>query len=145
MRRSDRTTSSANNTCCQQPFLSSVGVSGARELHTARLEGSLERLCPLYADEARLRIAGSTDGKPIAIAATGIAEIRPWLSILVKTFRLTQYTILSLTVEMPRAAAHWRVDIHSKITGVVVPTELVDLIDVRGGRISSHIEFFVPI
>jgi len=28
---------------------------------------------------------------------------------------------------------------------MVVPTELGDLIDVRGGRISSHIEFFVPI
>ena len=116
-----------------------------RELHAARVEGNLERLCALYADEARLRIAGSTDGKPIAIAATGIAEIRPWLSILVKTFRLSQYTILSLAVDVPRAAAHWRVDIHSKITGVVVPTELVDLIEVRGGRISSHTEFFVPV
>ena len=116
-----------------------------RELHVARLEGDLERLCALYADEARLRIAGSTDGKPVAIAASGIAEIRPWLSILVKTFRLTQYTILSLSIDVPRAAAHWRVDIHSKVTGVVVPTELVDLIDVRGERISSHLEFFVPI
>ena len=116
-----------------------------RELHTARLEGNLEGLYALYADDARLRIAGSTDGKPIAIAATGIAEIRPWLSVLVKTFRLTQYTILSLSIDVPRAAAHWRVDIHSKITGVVVPTELVDLIDVRGGLISSHIEFFVPV
>ena len=116
-----------------------------RELHAARLEGNLERLCGLYDDEARLRIAGSTDGKPIAMAATGIAEIRPWLTLLVKTFRLTQYTILSLTVDGSRAAAHWRVDIHSKITGVVVPTELVDLIDVRGGRISSHTEFFVPV
>jgi ketosteroid isomerase-like protein len=116
-----------------------------RELHAARLEGNLERLCRLYSEEARLRIAGTSDGKPIAVAATGIAEIRPWLSILVKTFRLTQYTILSLTVDGPRAAAHWRVDIHSKITGVVVPTELVDLIDVRGGRISSHTEFFVPV
>ena len=116
-----------------------------RELHTARVEGDLDRLCALYAPEARLRIAGSTDGKPIAIAAIGIAEIRPWLSILVKPFRLSHYTILSLSVDVPRAAAHWRVDIHSKITGVVVPTELVDLIDVRGGRISSHIEFFVPI
>ena len=116
-----------------------------RELHTARLEGNLERLCALYADEARLRIAGSTDGKPIAIAAIGIAEIRPWLSVLVKTFRLTQYTLLSLSVDVPRAVAHWRVDIHSKVTGVVVPTELVDLIDVRGGRIASHTEFFVPI
>ena len=116
-----------------------------RRLHGARLEGDLERLCALYSNEARLRIAGSTDGKPIAIAAIGIAEIRPWLSILVKTFRLSQYTILSLTVEVPRAVAHWRVDIHSKITGVVVPTELVDLIDVRDGRIASHTEFFVPI
>jgi len=116
-----------------------------RELHRARLEGDLERLTALYADEARLRIAGSTDGKPVAIAAIGIAEIRPWLSILLKTFRLTQYTILSLSIDAPRAAAHWQVDIHSKITGVVVPTELVDLIDVRGGKISSHIEFFVPI
>ena len=116
-----------------------------RELHAARLEGNLERLCALYTDEARLRIAGSTDGKPIAIAAAGIAEIRPWLSILVKTFRLTQYTILSLSIDVPRAAAHWRVDIHSKITGVVVPTELVDLIEVRGERITSHTEFFVPV
>jgi hypothetical protein len=41
------------------------------------------------------------------------------------------------------AGRHWRVDIHSKITGLVVP--IVDLIDVRGGRISSHIEFFVLI
>ena len=116
-----------------------------RELHAARVEGNLERLCALYAEEARLRIAGSTDGKPIALAAIGLAEIRPWLSILVKTFRLTQYTILPLPLEAPRAAAHWRVDIHSKITGVVVPTELVDLIDVRAGRISSHTEFFVPV
>lgn len=115
-----------------------------RELHAARLEGDLERLCALYSPEARLRIAGSSDGKPIAIAAIGITEIRPWLSILLKTFRMTQYTILSLTVEVPRAAAHWRVDIHSKITGAVVPTELVDLLDVRAGRIASHIEFFVP-
>lgn len=116
-----------------------------RELHAARVEGNLERLCGLYSEEARLRIAGTSDGKPIAVAATGISEIRPWLSILVKTFRLTQYTILSLSVDGSRAAAHWRVDIHSKITGVVVPTELVDLIDVRGGRISSHTEFFVPV
>jgi ketosteroid isomerase-like protein len=113
------------------------------ELHMARLENDLERLCRLYSPEARLRIAGSTDGKPIAIAAIGLAEIRPWLSILVKTFRLTHYTLLSLSVDVPRAAAHWRVDIHSKITGAEIPTELVDLLDVRAGRIASHTELFV--
>ena len=114
------------------------------ELHAARVEGNLERLCRVYGEQARLRIAGSSDGKPIAIAAIGIAEIRPWLSILVKTFRLSQYTILSLSIDAPRAAAHWRVDIHSKITGALVSTELVDLIEVRDGKIASYVEFFVP-
>jgi ketosteroid isomerase-like protein len=40
--------------------------------------------------------------------------------------------------------AHWRAEVHSKITGALVPTELVDLIEVRGGHIVSYVEFFVP-
>ena len=115
-----------------------------RELHAARLEGSLERLCACFSPDARLRIAGSSDGKPIAIGASGISQIRPWLGILVKTFRLSGYELLSLTIEGTRAAAQWRVDIHSKITGAMVSTELVDLIEVRDGRIGSYTEFFVP-
>lgn len=115
-----------------------------KELHAARLAGDLERLCRLYAPDARLRIAGSSDGKPIAIDASRISNIRPWLSILVKTFRLSRYELLSLTIERAGAAAHWRVQIDSKITGISIPTELVDLIEVRNGLINSQIEFFVP-
>ena len=53
----------------------------------------------VYAPDARLRIAGSSDGKPIAIDASRISSIRPWLSILVKTFRLSRYQLLSLTID----------------------------------------------
>ena len=35
-----------------------------KELHAARIAGDLERLCLVYAPDARLRIAGSSDGKP---------------------------------------------------------------------------------
>jgi ketosteroid isomerase-like protein len=115
-----------------------------KELHAARLEGDLERLCRVFSPEARLRIAGSSDGKPIAIDASRLIRIRPWLAILLKTFRLSRYQLLSLTIEGPNAAARWRVDIESKITGISVPTELVDLIEVRDGQITSQIEFFVP-
>jgi ketosteroid isomerase-like protein len=115
-----------------------------RELHAARVAGDLERLCRVYAADARLRIAGSSDGKPIAIDASRILRIKPWLSILVKTFRLRGYELLSLTVDGTKAAAHWRVDIESKITGISTATELVDLIEVRNGLVSSQIEFFVP-
>jgi acetyl esterase len=115
-----------------------------RELHAARVDGDLEGLCRVFSRDARLRIGGSGDGKRISLDASGMSVIRPWLSVLVKTFRLSRYQLLSLTVEGMRAAVHWRVDIHSKITGAIVPTELMDLIEVSGGRVASLTEFFVP-
>lgn len=115
-----------------------------RALHAARLDANLEQLCALFSSDADMRIQGTSDGKPIAVGASGVAQIRPWLSVLVKTFRLRDYELLSLTIEGARAAAHWRVNIHSKITGALVATELVDLIEVRDAHIASYVEFFVP-
>jgi ketosteroid isomerase-like protein len=114
------------------------------ELYAARVSGQLERLCGLFTADARLRIAGSGDGKPIAVIATGIEQIRPWLSMLVKTFRIASRETLAIVIDGERAAVHWRANIHSKITGASVPTELMDLFELRGGRIASYIEFFVP-
>ncbi len=114
------------------------------ELHAARLASDLPRLCALFAADARLRIVGSGDGKPIAITASGIGEIESWLTMLVKTFRLSQYEPLSMIIDGERAAVHWRVQIRSRITGQPVPTELVDVVEVRDGRIAAHTEFFVP-
>jgi ketosteroid isomerase-like protein len=114
------------------------------ELHNARTEGRLDQLCALFAADATFKIAGASDGKPIAITAKGSAEIRAWLAVMLKTFKLTHYQRLSVVIDGARAAVHWRVDIHSKITGVVVPTELVDLVEVSGGRISTYREFFAP-
>ncbi len=116
----------------------------AHELHGARLDADLERLCALFWPDARLRIVGTSEGKPIAIAADGVQQIRTWLGMLIKTFRLSSYERLSSVIEGERAAVHWRVHIRSKITGRLVPTELVDLIEARGGRIAAHTELFVP-
>jgi ketosteroid isomerase-like protein len=115
-----------------------------KELHAARTEGQLDRLCALFAPDASFKIAGASDGKPIAITAQGSKEIRTWLAVMLKTFKLSRYQLLSVVIDGTRAAAHWRVDIHSKITGVVVPTELVDLVEVSGGRITAYREFFAP-
>ena len=115
-----------------------------KELHAARTEGQLDRLSALFAPDASFKIAGASDGKPIAITAKGSKEIRTWLAVMLKTFKLSRYQLLSVVIDGARAAAHWRVDIHSKITGVVVPTELVDLVEVSGGRIAAYREFFAP-
>jgi ketosteroid isomerase-like protein len=113
-------------------------------LYAARVAGTLEPLCALFAPDALFRISGSSDGKPIALAAQGSAEVRSWLTVLLKTFRISRHEILSMTVDGSRAAVHWRAHIHSRITGASVPTELIDLIEMRAGRIGSYIELFVP-
>ena len=115
-----------------------------KELHAARTEGQLDRLSALFAPDASFKIAGASDGKPIAITAHGTREIRTWLAVMLKTFKLSRYQLLSVVIDGARAAVHWRVDIHSKITGVVVPTELVDLVEVSEGRITAYREFFAP-
>jgi ketosteroid isomerase-like protein len=114
------------------------------DLHTARLAGNLAGMCSLFADQGRFEIAGASADKPIAIRAETLADFRPWLSMMTKVFRLTDYHLISLVVEGPHVSAHWRVNIFSKVTGVTVPTELVDLLELRDGRIRTYSEFFVP-
>ena len=115
-----------------------------QQLHGARVGGDLAGLCRLFADEGRFEIVGASADKPIAIRASGIAEFKPWLAMMVKVFKLTDYTLLSLVVEWPRATAHWRADIYSKVTGVTIPTELVDLVELSEDRILTYTEFFAP-
>jgi ketosteroid isomerase-like protein len=115
-----------------------------QQVYAARTEGQLDKLCALFAADATFKIAGASDGKPIAIMARGAAEIRTWLGMMLKTFKLSRFQMLSVVIDGSRAAVHWQVDIHSKITGVIVPTELVDLVEVSDGRIKSYREFFAP-
>lgn len=114
------------------------------DLHGARIAGDLAGMCRLFADHGRFEIAGASADKPIAIRAQSLEELRPWLAMMTKVFRLTDYHLISLVVEGPRLSAHWRVNIFSKVTGVTVPTELVDLLEVGDGRIKVYNEFFVP-
>jgi ketosteroid isomerase-like protein len=115
-----------------------------KQLHAARLAGDLPGLCRLFADQGRFEIVGASADKPIAIRAQTLAEFRPWLAMMVKVFKLSDYSLLSLVVEWPRATAHWRVDIYSKVTGVTIPTELVDLLELSDDRILTYTEFFAP-
>ena len=114
------------------------------ELHAARVAGDLPRLASLFANQGSFRIAGASDGKPVSIEARGLRDFEPWLAMLVKAFAVSDYALLSIIIEGERAAAHWRARINSKITGLGVTTELVDLVTVEEGRIVEYLEFFVP-
>ncbi|MDE2304408.1 MAG: nuclear transport factor 2 family protein [Gammaproteobacteria bacterium] len=115
-----------------------------RQLHAARMAGDLAAMTRLFAAEGRFEIRGASADKPIAISATSLAEFRPWLAMLVKVFRLSDYQLISTISEAGHVAARWRANIASKVTGSTVPTELIDLVTMRDGLIVEYCEFFVP-
>ena len=115
-----------------------------RRLYAARVGGNIDAVCATFADDAVFRISGASYAKPIAINAASVGEFRPWLALMIKAFRLSDLSINSIIIDGSRAAAHWQVNIHSRITGMAVLTELIDLVEVRDERIVSYIEFFVP-
>jgi ketosteroid isomerase-like protein len=115
-----------------------------RALYAARARGDLDEVCRSFTDDARLRIGGASHASPIAIVANGVGQFRPWLALMIKTFEVSDLVVLSVIIDGERAAAHWQARILSRVTGAAVFTELVDLVQIRDGRIASYTEFFVP-
>jgi ketosteroid isomerase-like protein len=115
-----------------------------RQLYAARVAGDLNGVCQTFANDAKFEIAGTSQTSPIAISAAGLDQIRTWLALLIKTFQLSDQTILAMIIDDATAAVHWRAKIRSRITGTTILTDLVDLVQVRDGRIASYTEFFVP-
>jgi ketosteroid isomerase-like protein len=114
-----------------------------RELYAARVRGDLDGVCRTFSHDAKFRIAGTSNGSPIAITAVGAAEIRRWLALMIKSFQLTGHTIQSILIDGDKAAVHWQTRVYSRITGTNVSTELIDLVKLQEGRIASYTEFFV--
>ncbi len=113
-----------------------------RELYAARQSGDLDGMCRAFAADAKFQIAGGSENSPIGIKAAGIKEFRPLLALMIKTFNLRGLTIRTMNVEGDQATVRWQANIRSRITGATVPTEMIDLIEVRDGRIVNFNEIF---
>src|SRR5438552_18470316 len=122
----------------------SVAQGIIERLHAARVGGDLAGMVGMFAAQGSYRIVGASADKPIAIESENLADFTPWLAMLVKAFRVNHYGLMSLTVEWPRAIAHWHADIYSKITGVTVLTELVEIVEIGNERIVAYTEYFAP-
>ena len=115
-----------------------------RDLYAARVSGDIAAVYEKFSPDARFQIAGASHSTPVTVIANGAGEYRPLLAIMIKTFKLSDENIMSLLIDGAKAAVHWRAKIFSRLTGTTVLTELVDLIEIRDGRIGSYIEFFAP-
>jgi ketosteroid isomerase-like protein len=112
-----------------------------RGLYDARLRGDLDGVCRVFSEDAKFRIAGVSHH---AVVAVGVGEIRQWIALLIKTFQLNDHAVLAVIIDEDKAAVQWKADIFSRITGLSVPTDVVDLIELRNERIVSYTEFLAP-
>ncbi len=113
-----------------------------RKLYAAKARGDLNEVCQLFGDDAEIRITGANPRNPLGVTASGAGEVRPLLALLIKAFRTSDLSVISILIDGPKVAVHWRANIQSRITGATVPTELIDLVEVRGGHIVRFNEFF---
>ena len=114
-----------------------------RELYAARSSGDLDGVCRVFATDAKFQIAGASETGPAGIKANGIGEFRPLLALMIKTFKLASLTIRSMEIQEDQATVHWQANVQSRITGATVATELIDVVEVRDGKIVNFNEVFV--
>jgi len=114
-----------------------------REFYAARVRGDLEAVCRSFSADAQFKIASANKTLPVAIKANGVDEIRPLMALLFKTFRLSDFAILAMTIDGAEVTVHWQANVRSKITGDTVPTELADIVKLRDGFIADFDEVYV--
>ena len=115
-----------------------------RGLYAARLRGDLDAVCQSFSDDAVFQIAGAGQVSPVSNRAVGVGEFRPLLAVMIRTFKLRDQVILAILIDGAKAAVHWRAGVYSRITGTMVLTEFIAIVEVRDARIVSYLEFFAP-
>jgi ketosteroid isomerase-like protein len=111
-----------------------------RDAYAARQRGDLDALGRLFAPHARFQMAGSS-ASPIATLVEGAEQYRPLLAGMIKTFEVLDHKVVSMLIDGSKAAVQWRAKMRSAVTGETVDTDLFDLIEMEGGRITSFLEF----
>jgi ketosteroid isomerase-like protein len=111
------------------------------EAYAARKRGDVSAMGRIFAPDVHFQLAGSGNASAVAMQVAGMESFQTAVTGMIKTFDWLDQKILSMVIEGQKAAVHWRGRLRSTVTGDTVETELMDLFEIRDGRISSLIEF----
>jgi ketosteroid isomerase-like protein len=112
-----------------------------RKLYAARVDGDIDALSQLFAEDAVFQIAGSPEYSMLASLAEGHETVMSLMRTIVDTFSLSDVAILDFLVDGNKAAVRWRATVHVMTTGQTVTTEIAAFIEIVGGKVVSLIEF----
>jgi ketosteroid isomerase-like protein len=112
-----------------------------RELYRARMANDAARTAAFFSPDACLKIAGSPDFSPFAATVLGEQGITRVMSELIRVWEWLQQDIQLLLIKDDRCVVHYELQARFIPTGEVITTELVDLIQARGNKISEFVQF----
>ena len=104
--------------------------------YAARQKADMKRILDVFHEDACFCAVGSE------APAKGRAEHTPAIQQLIDAFQLLDYKIHCMVIEGDKAAVHWGGTFRSTATGKTAKTDLLDLIEVKDGRIASFHNYF---
>ncbi len=112
-----------------------------REAYRRRVAEDVAGVCDMFAPQAEFRFVAAPQAQAASFAASGRPALRPLMEQPIKTFQLKDFDLKAVLIDGSRVAAHWTARVRSNVNGQEVVTDVLDLMEVHDGRITSFIEF----
>lgn len=112
-----------------------------KSFYAARIQGEVDALGAMFADDARFRIVGSPEFSMLATSVQGREGITGLFRTIADSFGLDEFAIEDLLMEGNKAAVRWSARVQNITSGDTFTTELADFIEIDGGKIISLSEF----
>jgi ketosteroid isomerase-like protein len=112
-----------------------------REAYRRRVAEDVAGTCDLFTQDAKFRFASEPRSAVAPFAATDQPKLREQLTQIVKAFDLKDFKLQDVIVDGDRAVAHWRATVRFTPTGREADTEVVDVFEIRDGKIAAFTEF----
>src|SRR5687768_2179551 len=101
------------------------------QAYTARRKQDLDAVLDCFGAESRFKVNGAEAD------AADRGQQRSAIQGIFDAFQLMEFHSHSRVIDPPKAVVHWRGKFRANKTGQVVDTDVLDLIEIRDGRIAS--------
>ena len=107
-----------------------------RHAYAVRQRENLDEIVELFEPGGSLDVLGVEESPPAA------DHCRPAMSGILDTFQLLDHSIKSIIIDGDMAAVYWHGRFRAKATNKVGETDLVDVFEMKNGRIAWMKTFF---
>lgn len=112
-----------------------------KSFYAARIDGDVEAIGAMFADDAWFRIVGSPEFSMLATSVQGREGIMGLFRTISDSFGLDDFSMEDLLIDGNRAAVRWSARVQNITSGESFSTELADFIEIGDGKIISLSEF----